>query len=121
MLAIGRGFARIIDKCGYAVWACGIMRDHVHMVIRRHHYIVERMVGLLKQGATAELIETGLHPVSGYRKPDGSLPSPWERGCWKSYLNTHEDIELAIEYVEENPRKAGLGRQQWPFVVPVEL
>ncbi len=121
ILAIGRGFARIIDKCGYAVWACAILRDHVHMVIGRHYYKVERMVGLLKQGVTTELTETGLHPMNGYGKFQGSLPSPWQRSCWRSYLNTHGDIELAIEYVQENPEKAGLPRQRWPFVVPVEL
>ncbi len=114
IVAIAQGLARVIDKCGYAVWACGIMRDHVHMVIRRHHYKVERMVGLLKQGATTELAALGLHPMSEYGGADGSLLSPWERNCWKTYLNTHDQIELAIEYVEENPRRAGLGRQSWP-------
>ena len=119
--ALGRGFGRVVVKCGYVVWACSIMPNHVHMVIRRHHYKVEQIVRLLKQGATQELATHGLHPLGRHRQPDGSLPTVWERSCWRSFLDTPEGIECAIAYVEANPDKQGRPRQHWPFVRPVEL
>ena len=121
VLAIGRGFARVVVKCGFVVWACSIMRDHVHMVIRRHHYKVEQIVRLLKQGASQELAARGLHPLERYRQGDGALPTVWERNCWRSFLDTVEGIECAIEYVDANPESQRRPRQLWPFVSPVEL
>lgn len=34
--AIGDAIARVVAERGYAVWACAILSNHVHMVIRIH-------------------------------------------------------------------------------------
>src|SRR6185437_15990785 len=31
--AVARGFARYVERTGLPVWACAILRDHVHLVI----------------------------------------------------------------------------------------
>lgn len=117
-LSIAHGFARMAAKAEYQVYAFSILPEHVHLVLGRHRYRVETMVRLLKAEATRELLHDGLHPLAAFPGPDGSLPSPWARRCWKVFLNTDADIVRAIAYVEENPVKEGKRPQRWPFVVP---
>ncbi len=117
--AIALGFADASRKSSYAVHACAILPDHVHMVIGRHgNHLAEQMVSHLKGRATHALIERGLHPLASHRRSDGSLPSPWARNMWKVFLNDVEAIERAITYVDGNPTKEGLARQQWKFLSP---
>jgi REP element-mobilizing transposase RayT len=117
-LSIAHGFARMATKSQYQVYACSILPEHVHLVLGRHRYRVETMVRLLKAEATRELLHDGLHPLALFPEPDGSLPSPWARKCWKVFLDTDADIIRAIRYVEENPVKEGKRPQRWLFVVP---
>jgi REP element-mobilizing transposase RayT len=114
--AAGRGFARAVEASGYGVLACAIMPDHVHVVMRRHAQDIERMVGHLKGRASRRMEEEGVHPLVRFRGRDGKVPTAWAEGCWKVFLNTEEEMERAVRYVEENPMKEGLGRQEWPFV-----
>jgi hypothetical protein len=37
-------------------------------------------------------------------------------GGWTVYLDTVEDVQRAVRYVEENPAKEGLRPQRWGFV-----
>jgi REP element-mobilizing transposase RayT len=117
-LSIAHGFARMVAKAQYQVYACSILPEHVHLVVGRYRYKVETMVRLLKAEATTELIQDGRHPLNAFPDDDGSLPSPWARKCWKVFLDTNADIVRAIRYVEENPVKEGRRPQCWPFVVP---
>jgi REP element-mobilizing transposase RayT len=115
-LSIANGFSRMIDKSGYVVYACTILPEHVHMVLRRYRYRAETMVRLLKAEASHQLHTDGRHPLAAWPQEDGSLPSPWARNCWKVFLNTDEDIRRAVRYVENNPLKEGKRPQRWSFV-----
>jgi hypothetical protein len=42
----------------------------------------------------------------------------WAEHEWKVYLDSEEEIEEAIHYVEENPLKEDKPRQRWAFVTP---
>jgi REP element-mobilizing transposase RayT len=117
-LSIAHGFARMIAKAQYQVYACSILPEHVHMVLGRYRYRVETMVRLFKAEATTELVKDGRHPLARWPQQDGSLPSPWAVGRWKVFLYTDADIVRAIRYVEENPIKEGKRPQHWSFVVP---
>jgi REP element-mobilizing transposase RayT len=117
-LSIARGFQRLAEKSGYGVFACSILPEHVHLVLRRHSYKVEQMVRLLKAEASITLREDGRHPLAAWVQEDGSLPSPWARNCWKVFLNRVEDVDRAVRYVENNPVKEGKRPQRWPFVTP---
>src|SRR5438046_1389571 len=92
------------------------MPCHTHIVIDRPPYDAEHAVNLLKGAATSELTRCGLHPFAHTPYSNGRLPSPWARKQWIRYLNTDEDICRAIQYVERNPLKDGLPRQNWTFV-----
>ena len=49
---IAQGFAEISAIAGYVVYACSILPEHIHMVIRRHDYVIEQVVARLKGKAT---------------------------------------------------------------------
>lgn len=117
-IAVGRGFKDRTTTSEYIVHACAIMPDHVHLVVMRHRYKIEQVVRALRQSATADLIDSGLHPFAEQRLPSGRLPSVWSRGLWKVFLFSAADILRSIDYVENNPIRSGLRRQYWSFVRP---
>jgi hypothetical protein len=49
------------------------------------------------------------------------VPEAWAEGLWKVFLFTPQDVQRAIRYVENNPPREGLPRQDWEFVVPYLL
>lgn len=103
-------FGQEIAKRGYTCYACAIMPDHVHMLIRRHRDHAEDMIEHMQNASRAALYETGKreapHPV-------------WADGPgWKGFLNTRQDFEREIEYIKQNPIKIGWPMQHWPFVQP---
>ncbi|MBX3439239.1 MAG: transposase [Planctomycetaceae bacterium] len=114
--AIGRGFGRFAERNQLRILACAILSEHVHLVIARHHYEVEQAVVLLKGEASRVLAEENRHPMTQFPRKNGRLPTCWARGEWKVFLNNTDNVARAVEYVERNPVKEGLPRQQWTFV-----
>jgi REP element-mobilizing transposase RayT len=114
--AVGRGFASFCEKRRLAVWACSILPEHVHLVIARFRYEVEKVANLLKGAATRQLRNEGLDPMQGCHTRRGQTRSSWARGQWNVYLDTEEAICNAIRYVEQNPMKEGKPPQRWSFV-----
>ena len=117
--SVASGFANLVQKSGYTLWACAIMPQHTHLVIARHTYKVEQIATLLKGSATRQIAEDRRHPMQ-HLVVDSQLPSMWARGCWKVYLDSEEAITTAIRYVEQNPIKEGKPKQEWPWVKPFE-
>jgi len=115
--AVARGFANYFERTSMSVWSCAILPDHVHMVIGKPALPVEQLVIQLKGKATEQLVREGLHPMARYAHQESRAPKCWVRGQWKVYLDP-PDIPRAIRYVQENPVKAGLRKQEWSFVVP---
>jgi REP element-mobilizing transposase RayT len=119
IVSVARGFARAIEESAYVVYACSILPEHVHLVVRRHHQnLSERIIGHLKARATQQLLAEGLHPFQNVKTPTGTVPPAWARRGWHVYLDDVDDIRRAIPYVEDNPTKQGAPRQRWPFVTP---
>ena len=105
--AIGAGFRRVIADCRYTCYACAIMPDHVHVLIRKHRDLAEQMIENLKRGSCEAVIDLGKrrsdHPV-------------WGGPGWKVFLDSVEDIRRTVRYVDANPTKARLPAQSWNFV-----
>lgn len=116
--AVGQGFADYVARSRCVIHACAIMPDHVHFVIARHRYEIERVANLLKGAAATRLIREGLHPFAGDMYRNGRLPSPWARGHWAVFLFNEAEVRRAVDYVEANPMKQGLPHQRWRFVTP---
>ena len=110
VIFLAKTFGDEIVKQRYTCYACAIMPDHVHMLIRRHRDKAEMMIEHLQQASRTALYE------SGKRNP----PHPvWSDGPgWKGFLNTRQDFEREIEYIRENPIKIGWPEQRWEFVQP---
>lgn len=115
--SVADGFAETAHRNNYTVWACAILPQHTHLVLARHTYKVEQMANLLKGGATKRMIADGHHPFADFAA-ETRLPRMWAEKRWKVYLDSEEQIETAIRYVEENPELEDKPRQRWKFVTP---
>jgi REP element-mobilizing transposase RayT len=108
---LAMSFAQTIRRCRYTCYACAIMPDHIHMLIRKHRDQAEQMLAELQNDSRDALIAAerrrGNHPV-------------WGGPGWKVFLNTREDVERTVRYIENNPIKAGLPPQHWDFVQPYD-
>lgn len=109
--SIAAGFEDAIELHGYSCYACAILPDHVHVVIRKHKHRAEAMIDNLQSTSRLRLSTGGTvpanHPV-------------WTLGGWKTFLNTPDAVKSVIRYVENNPSKSGLAPQRWPFVKPYD-
>ena len=107
ILSIGEAFCETVAEQQYTCFACAVMPDHVHLVIRKHKHKAEQMVENLQEASRERLRSCGLraadHPV-------------WGGPGWTVFLDRPEAVLRAIRYVEENPVKWKLPRQQWGFV-----
>jgi REP element-mobilizing transposase RayT len=114
--AIGRGFAQYVASSGLQIWACAILPEHIHLVVGRFRLKIEQVVIQLKGAATEQLIEEGIHPLGHITLPNGRHPKCFARGQCAPFLDTIEDIDRAIHYVENNLLKEGKPKQTWTFV-----
>lgn len=107
--AIGNAFAQVIRSRNYTCYACAVMPDHVHLLIRKHRDSAEMMIEALQDASRDAVRECGqrypLHPV-------------WTDGGWKGFLETRADFQRIIRYIRENPLKISLPLQHWDFVQP---
>jgi REP element-mobilizing transposase RayT len=118
--AIERGFARQVEHSRLTIYACSIMPDHIHLVIKRHRLDVEMISNLLKGSATRRLIEEQIHPLADFPTRTGRHPKAFSRGEWKVFLDEAQDIRRAIRYVERNPIREGFAPQRWSCVSTYE-
>jgi REP element-mobilizing transposase RayT len=108
---LGDVFTDVIQQRTYTCYACAIMPDHVHILIRKHRDKAEQMIEHFQEGSRRFLIEQGRraneHPV-------------WGGPGWKVYLEARDDIERVIRYINDNPIKVRRARQNWGFVTPYD-
>jgi len=105
---IAFSFAETITEQRYTCYACAIMPDHVHILIRKHKHLDEEMIENLKDASRLRLSPRGLraptHPT-------------WSGGSgWKVFLEHPSEVRRTIEYIQRNPVEIGLLAQSWPFV-----
>lgn len=104
---IGDAFSTAIRENVYTCYACVVMPDHVHLLIRKHRHKSEEMIHHLQRGSRLRL--------SGSETVDINHPI-WTESGWKGFLNSPNDIRRTIRYIENNPIKEGRAVQTWPFV-----
>ena len=120
-MVVGEAFDRAAADLRLDLYACSIMPDHVHFVMGRCCSTAEYVAGFMKRAATRGLSDKGIHPLQNYRQANGRVPSPWVVGGWFVYLGSPAEVHGRVRYVEQNPTKAGLPPQRWPFVRPYTL
>ena len=108
---IADSFAEVVRQHVYTCYACAIVPDHVHLVIRKHKHDAEAIIEHFQSASRLRLSSLGAvpeeHPV-------------WTKNGWKVFLNSPAAVRQRIQYVNNNPVKEGLSRQHWPFVVPYD-
>ena len=97
-----------IAENGYICYACAVMPDHVHLLIRRHGDRAEDMIANVQEKAKAALIAAGKRPVNHPVWTDGA--------GWKTFINSRRQFENEIAYIRRNPGKIGRPEQRWDFV-----
>ncbi|MEX2215188.1 MAG: transposase [Phycisphaeraceae bacterium] len=109
--AIADAFAAVIQEQNYTCYACAIMPDHIHLIVRKHKHTAEEMIEHFQNASRSRLRTLGLraedHPVRG---------GPG----WKVFLDHPEEVWRTIRYVEENPVKIHWARQVWDLVTPYD-
>ncbi len=107
--ALGDAIAGVIAERKYTVWACAILSNHMHLVIRVHRDDALTMWGAFAGATRFALREFGdvgpTHPV-------------WSTRPYKVFLRTPGEVRGRIDYVECNPEKERLPRQSYGFVQP---
>lgn len=109
--AIAAGFGVACEEGKYTCRACCIGYDHAHVVLEQHDRQITVIAGHLKARSTRSLTERGVHPFCGHIGKRGGLPTPWSEGCWKVFIDTQEQLQMAIQYVQRHPKKEGLPEQ----------
>lgn len=108
---VAHAFAEVIKTERYTCYACALMPDHVHLVIRKHRDLAEEMIAKFQRASRDAVLllnqRSQGHPV-------------WGGPGWKVYLDEVPEIERTIKYVDDNPAKARLPRQNWEFVSPYD-
>jgi REP-associated tyrosine transposase len=92
---------------GYTCYACTIMSDHVHLLVRKHRDLAEGMIEKIQSVSRERLIEIGVRH---------STHPTWTRGGWKVFLDHPEEVNRTIRYIEANPLHAHRPAQHWSFV-----
>jgi len=105
---IGAAFAHVVEQEKYTCYACAIMPDHVHLLIRKHKHQAEDMIEILKDTSRSRL------SAAGARTPDH--PTWAGGGSWKVFLDHPDEVRRTIPYIERNPTEARLQPQRWGFV-----
>jgi REP element-mobilizing transposase RayT len=108
---IAAAFADVIEREKLTCWACVVMPDHVHFLIRKHKLVAEDMIQLFQAESASRLREQcgwpADHPVWG--------------GCgWKVFLDHPDEVRRTIGYIERNPDPYRLPRQSYAFVKPYD-
>ena len=105
--AIADGLAEAMSRYRYTCYACAIMGDHVHLIIRKRRGKAEEMIENVQEFCRLRL---GSSPL---RSPDHPV---WARSGWKVFLDHPDDIRGTIRYIRENPLKHRMSPQEWAFV-----
>ncbi|MFI4860147.1 MAG: transposase [Phycisphaerales bacterium JB063] len=115
---VALGFADYCTSNSRPCLACAVMPDHAHLVLQRTDLPIEKQAEQLKARATAFLNKAQLHPFQDHPLPNGRTPTPWARKHWSVFLRDDASILRAIQYVEQNPIKAGYKPQHYDWVTP---
>jgi len=108
---IGHAIGATVARDRLTCYTCGVMRNHVHLVIRRHRIQAQEMIETFKVATRDAVVREGLcdadHPV-------------WSRDPYVAYKDNPRAIRQAIYYIEQNFVKHRLPRQNWGFVQPYD-
>lgn len=108
---VGEAFGSVVEAERYTCYACVIMPDHVHLLIRKHKHTAETMIDNLQRASRDRLA------LTHHRTTDHPV---WCDGGWKIFLEHPDEVRRTIPYIEKNPLPLRLPKQEWAFVSPYD-
>jgi REP element-mobilizing transposase RayT len=109
---IADAIGEVVADRGYTVYACAILRNHAHLVIRTHRddafTMLCHLAGVTHDALHAANAVPTDHPI-------------WSDRPYKVFLTTPAAVRDRIDYVERNPAKEGLPPQHHASVGPCGL
>jgi REP element-mobilizing transposase RayT len=109
--AIAEAFEGTIRNLRYTCYACAIMPDHVHVLIRKHTHDAEDMIANLQEGSRLRLRASSLRPESH---------PVWGGPGWKVFQDHPDDVRRTMKYIEDNPLSLRMPEQTWNFITPYD-
>jgi len=106
-----RAFGEAIGRERLTCYACAVLRNHAHLLVRKHRLKAEQMLELLKDAGRSHLRGTGMAP------PDHPVFSADSCHVFKS---TPESVHSCVQYIDDNYRKHNLPPIACAFVVPYD-
>jgi REP element-mobilizing transposase RayT len=110
--ATAEAFAEVIAAERYTCYACAVMPDHVHVLLRKHKHHAEQMIDNLQNASRLRLSSAGHRPADH--------PTWTGGGGWKVFLDHPDEVRRTVGYIIRNPLAIGLPEQRWPFVRPYD-
>jgi len=108
---LGESFGQVVSGEGLTCYACAVLRNHAHLLVRKHKLKAEDMIHLLKTASASVLVQRGFvpqgHPV-------------WSTNDYVAYKDSPPAIWAAVDYIADNLRKHRMESQTWPFVTPYD-
>ncbi len=109
--AVGEAFGQAIQAHKLTCYACGVMRNHAHLVIRRHRLKHDEMIELLMETSREALLAKKLIPAGH---------ALWSEDNYAAFKDTPQAVRSAITYIRSNFQKHRIPMQEWGFVVPYD-
>jgi REP element-mobilizing transposase RayT len=109
---VAQAIGEVIAAAKLTCWACVVMPDHVHILIRKHRLTFEEMMEEFKGASASALRAAGLFPMDH--------PVWTAHGGWSVFLDHPTDAHRTVGYIERNPDSYHLPRQSYPFVLPYD-
>jgi REP element-mobilizing transposase RayT len=92
---IGEAFGAVVGRERYTCYACAVMPDHVHLLVRKHRHRAEEIAANLIEASRAGLAEVG--------RRDRTHPT-WVGGTpWSEFLGHPTDVRRTVGYIALNP------------------
>jgi hypothetical protein len=105
--AIADALGEVVTSEKLTCYACAVLRNHVHLLVRKHRMKAEEMLGALKETGRDRLIKVGLAPA------DHPVFSADSRHIYK---NTPEEVRGCIGYIWDNYAKHRIAPIPTPWV-----
>lgn len=97
----------VIERERLTCYACAILRNHIHILVRKHRLKGEEMSRMLKDAARSAMVDASLcpedHPV-------------FSADVCDYYKSDPQSVRNCIGYIRDNCPKHNLPPQDYPFV-----
>ncbi len=105
--ALATAFGEVVRQRNYTCYACAILSNHAHLVIRIHRDRANTMMELLMNASRLRLRNDNDFPDIGHDHP------VYSSRPYVVFLYTPADVRGRIAYVQNNPVKESLGPQAY--------